>query len=271
MKTPRAIPSQAASLLAVLRNGLYTERHAPLTWGGGLGALCALMAALWPSVSDSIGKAIESYPAKIKQVFGIVDLNTVEKYVDAEMLSLIVPLAIAFFAVRCATRAIVGAEENGHLDPLLSLPLSRRVLVAGSYLVTAALVAGILVVMWVLTMTVGELVGAGMSGPKMAAGFANVWPLAMAFAGLAVFAAGFLHRQAQVTAVATSVLVAMYVMNILSKLAPDASWMRNLSAFHYYGSAIQSGLDPAHTALLAAAGALLALVGMEMFERRDVL
>jgi len=260
-----------ASLLAVVRNGLHTDRHAPLTWGGGLGALCALMAALWPSVSDSIGKAIQSYPTKIKQVFGIVDLNTVEKYVDAEMLSLIVPLAIAFFAVRCATRAIVGAEENGHLDSLLSLPLSRRVLVAGSYIVTALLVAVILSVMWVLTMLTGKAVGAGMSGSKMAAGFANVWPLAMAFAGLAVFSAGFLHRQTQVTAVATAVLFAMYVMNILAKLAPDASWMRNLSAFHYYGSAIQSGLNPAHAALLTAAGVVLALIGMELFERRDVL
>jgi putative exporter of polyketide antibiotics len=110
-----------------------------------------------------------------------------------------------------------------------------------------------------------------MSGSKMAAGFGNVWPLAMAFAGLAVFAAGLLHRQTQVTAVATSVLVAMYVMNILAKLAPDASWMRNFSAFYYYGSAIQTGLDPAHALLLAAVGVLLAVAGMEMFERRDVL
>ena len=255
----------------MVRNGLHTERHAPLTWGGGLGALCALMAALWPSVSDSIGKAIQSYPAKIKQVFGIVDLNTVEKYVDAEMLSLIVPLAIAFFAVRCATRAIVGAEENGQLDSLLSLPLSRRVLVAGSYSVTAALVAVILAVMWALTMLVGAAVGAGISGSKMAAGFVNVWPLAMAFAGLAVFAAGLLHRQAQVTASATAVLFTMYVINILAKLAPDASWMRHLSAFYYYGSAVQHGLDPSHAALLTAAGLLLAIVGMELFERRDIL
>jgi ABC-2 type transport system permease protein len=144
----------------------------------------ALMAAMWPSIHNSIAQLIQNYPKGLKQAFGIEQLDTVEKYIDAEMLSLIVPLALAFFAVRCVTRHTVGAEERGHLDTLLALPLSRRVLVASSFLVTGLVLGAILTVMFALTWAVGTIVGAGISAGTLAAGVANVWPLAMPFAGL---------------------------------------------------------------------------------------
>ncbi len=130
--TPVTPPSWQRSLAAVVRSGLHFERHAPLTWGGGLGATCALVAAMWPSVADSIGKAVESYPAGIKQAFGIQELNSVEQYVDVEMLSLVVPLALAFFAVRCA---IAGhrrgrgarAPRRDAVAPVVAARARRRV------------------------------------------------------------------------------------------------------------------------------------------------
>ena len=43
-----------------------------------------------------------------------------------------------------------------------------------------------------------------------------------------------------------------------------------LSAFHYYGSAIEHGIDPWSFAGLAVAGLVLAAAGRVLFERRDV-
>lgn len=51
------------------------------------------------------------------------------------MFSLIVPLAIGYFAIRAVAGPIVGAEERGDLDTILTLPLSRAVLMVGSYVV----------------------------------------------------------------------------------------------------------------------------------------
>ena len=253
------------------RHDLRVNRIAPLTWGGSLGATCALVAAIWPSISDSISKAMQSYPQSVKQAFGIVSLDTVEKYVDAEMLSLIAPLALAFFSVRCVTRAIVGAEEDGHLDSLLSLPLSRRVLVASSFISTALVLAAIIFVAWGMTFAAGSLAGTHISGSVMAAGFANLWPLSMTFAGLALLAAGVLHRRAAVTAIATGTLIAMYIVDLLGKVSPDLEPLRSYSAFRWYGSAVQNGFDPLHALALTLAAVLLAAGGMELFRRRDVL
>ena len=268
--TPLAAPSNARSLADVVRRGLRDQRRAPLYWGGGLGAMCALMAAIWPSIEDSMTELVENYPDGLMKAFGISELNTVEKYIDAEMLSIIVPLAMAFFAVRCATRATVGAEERGHLDTLLSLPLARGVVVAGSFAVTAILVAAILAVMAAMTWLAGTVAGTGISLSSLVAGFGNVWPVSMAFAGLATLVAGISSRPAVVTATATGTLVAMYVVDLAGKLAEAIEPLRAISAFRYYGSAIQQGFDVSHAIGLTLVAITLTAAGAVLFDRRDV-
>jgi len=264
-------PSERRSLAAVVRRGLRDHRRAPLTWGGGLGAMSALMAAIWPSIEGQMQDLMNSYPEGLKAAFGITELNSVEKYVDAEMLSLIVPLAVAFFAVRCVTNALVGAEERGHLDTLLTLPLSRRVLVGGTFIVAGISVAANLAVIWGLTWLVGTIAGTGISATTLGAGIVNVWPLSMAFAGVAVLASGVMHRPATVTAIATGTLLGMYVIDLVGKLSNAVEPLRVISAFRYYGSAVQDGLDISHIAGLVLAGLLAAVAGALLFDRRDVL
>jgi ABC-2 type transport system permease protein len=64
-------PSGRRSRRALIRRGLRDQAHAPLTWGGGLGAMSALVAALWPSIEGSMGDLMRDYPETLKQAFGI--------------------------------------------------------------------------------------------------------------------------------------------------------------------------------------------------------
>jgi ABC-2 type transport system permease protein len=99
---------------------------------------------------------------------------------------------------------------------------------------------------------------------------ANVWPLAMLFAGLAALGCGWAHTGAPVTAIAAGTLIGMYVLDLVGKLADPVEALRYVSAFKYYGSAIQDGIDPSAFAGLTVAGLLLAVAGALAFERRDV-
>lgn len=265
-----AATSSSRPLRAVVRRGLRDHGRAPLTWGLPLGAMCGLIVAMYPSIEDSLGELMDEYPQGLKDAFGIDELNSVEAYLDAEMFSLIVPLAIAFFAVRSISRAISTAEERGYLDTALAAPLSRRTLVAGSFAVTAMASATVLFVAFALTMVVGAVAGTGISLAKVAAGVATVWPLAVFFAGLAMLVAGIVHGSGPVTAIAAGTLVGMYVIDLVGKLAEPAEPFRAITVFKYYGSGLTDGIDPAAFAGLTVCGAALALAGALRFERRDV-
>jgi ABC-2 type transport system permease protein len=265
------VPTPWCSLRAVVRRGLRDHRRAWLTWGGPLGAMSALMAALWPSVEGALDDALENYPDALKEAFNIRAITTVEAYIDAEMMSLIVPLALAFLAVRVVTRAIASAEEQRYLDTLLAAPVARPTLVAAAMVVAAAVVAVVLTVTTLVTWVVAVLVGTDASLLVLGRGAANVWPLSMFFAGMAACAAGRLHRSAPVTAIATGTLVGMYVIDLVGKLADPVEPLRHLSVFKYYGSAIQDGIDPLAFAGVTLAAVALAVAGAVLFRRRDVL
>ena len=266
---PRAaIPSRVGSLRTVVRRGVRDQRNTTLAYGGALGALGALIAALWPAIEPSIGKLVDSYPPELRDAFNIVTIDSVETYVDAEMLSLIVPFAVSALAIRIVSRAIAGAGERGYLDTLLTTPLSRRTLVAGAFITAAVAAGAALLITAVATFLAGVFVGADPSFLVLIAGMANVWPLALLGAGIAAAAAGRTPRMT--TSVAVGVLVGMYVLDLLGELAPSVAFLRDASAFKYLGSAIQQGIDPIGFLGVAMVGVALAALGAQWFDRRDV-
>ncbi|HEX5989683.1 MAG TPA: ABC transporter permease subunit [Solirubrobacterales bacterium] len=248
----------------------FDRRRSVFAWGLPLGLMSAFIVAIFPSVEDSISKAVEGYPEGLKEAFGIGQLSNVEQYLQAEMLSLIVPLAMGYLAVRAIASGLTGAAESGRLDVLLSSPVSRSRLVVAGFLATATELAAVLVVTGLLTGLGSLLAGAGLDAGAAAEGFANVWPLALLFAGFGAIAVGFSLRTSVVTGSVAGLLVAMYVIDLVGRLDPDLSGLRYVSVFKYYGNAIEDGIEPLAFAGVTLAACLLAALGAWLFERRDL-
>jgi len=260
----RSPPDGRTGLHAIVRRGLLDRRRAVLTWGGSLGAL--LEAAIYPLVQSSIESVAKNYPAGLKAAFGVNQMNTIEGYIHTEMFSLIVPLAVAFFAIRAVAGAIVTAEEDGRLDTILALPLSRTALLVGSYIVAVLVSGAILAVLGAMTFIAGRIAGTHISPGLTAAGAFGVWPLAAVFAG-----SGGLHKSRTVTGITLGTLVAMYAIDVAGQLAHGLSWIRWASVFRYYGAPMRDGIDVLAFIGLTAVGVLLLAAGTVLFERRDVL
>ncbi len=267
----RPAPRSSVELRAVLRLALGERRRTILAWGVSLGALTAFMAGIYPTIQDSIEQMIKSYPTGLKEAFGANEMSTVEGYIHAEMFSLIVPLAIGYFAARAVAAMVVGAEERGYLDTLLALPLSRRTLMGGAYAAAALLSAAILAVIGALTYLVGLLAGTDISLGLVTAGVVGVWPIALFVGGVSALACGALHSSRAVSGIAIGTLVAMYALDLAGRLAHSLDALRWVSVFRYYGAPLRDGLDPAAFAGVAGVGVLLAIAGALLLERRDVL
>jgi beta-exotoxin I transport system permease protein len=259
-----------AQLAALMSNHLSDRRRSLLAWGLPLGLMSAFIVAIFPSVEDSISKVVEKYPAGLKEAFGIGQLSNVEQYLHAEMLSLIVPLALGYLAVRAVASGLAGAAESGRLDVLLSAPVSRHRLCAAGFLATAIELAAVLGISFSLTMLGSALAGAGLDPGRAAAGFAGVWPLALLFAGLGVIACAWSLRTSVVTGAVAGVLVAMYVIDLVGRLDSSFEWLRFVSVFRYYGNAIEDGIEPIAFGGVTVAACALGAIGAWMFDRRDV-
>lgn len=259
-----------AQLSALVAAHLSDRRRSVLAWGVPLGLMSAFIVAIFPSIQSPISKLVKHYPSGIKEAFGISQLATVEQYLHAEMLSLIVPAAVGYLAVRAVASGLSGAAESGRLDVLLSAPVSRRSLCAAGFLGTAVELAAVLVITLVMTAIGSALSGADLHLGPAAAGFASVWPLALLFAALGIVATGFSLRTTVVTGSVAGALVAMYVIDLIGRLDPDLSGLRYLSVFKYYGNAIEDGVDPVAFLGVTVAAALVAGLGALLFERRDL-
>jgi ABC-2 type transport system permease protein len=249
---------------------LHDRRRSVLAWGIPLGLWSAFIVSIYPSIEDALSKAVSNYPPALKEAFGIGELTSVEQYLHAEMLSLIVPLALGYLAVRAVASGLSGAAESGRLDVLLSAPVSRARLAAAGFAATAIELAEVLVVTVALTGLGSLLSGAGLRFGPALEGYANVWPLALVFAGLGIVATGWSLRTSVVTGSVAGVLVSMYVIDLVGRLDSGLSGVRYISVFKYYGNAIEEGIDPLAFCGLIALAVLLAAIGAWLFEHRDL-
>jgi len=260
----------SAQVGALLAAHLRDRRRSLLAWGLPLGLMSAFIVAIFPSVEESLTKAIQGYPEGLKEAFGIGELSNVEQYLHAEMLSLIVPLAVGYLAVRAVASGLAGAAETGRLDVLLSAPVSRRRLCAAGFLASAVEVIEVVALTAALALLGSVLAGAGLRAGPACAGFASVLPLALLAAGLGILVCGVSLRTSIVTGSVAGALVAMYVLDLIGKLDSGLSWVRFLSVFKYYGNAIEDGIEPLAFCGVTAVAILLAAVGALLFERRDI-
>lgn len=249
---------------------LHERRRSLLSWGLPIGLWSAFVVAIYPSVEDALSKAVASYPEALKQAFGIAELTSVEQYLNAEMLSLIVPLAVGYLAVRSVASGLSGAAESGRLDVLLSAPVSRRRLVAAGFSATAVELAAVLLASLLVTMLGSALAGSGLSFSRALAGFASVWPLALLFAAFGILVTSRSLHTAVVTGSVAGILVAMYVADLVGRLDTSLDWVRYGSVFRYYGRAIEDGIDPLSFLGVTAVAVALAALGAVLFERRDL-
>ena len=249
---------------------LSDRRRSLLAWGLPLGLWSAFIVMIFPSVEGALSKAVQNYPPALKEAFGIGELTSVEQYLHAEMLSLIVPLAIGYLAVRAVASGLSGRRRKR--------PPRRLALRAG---LPPAPCRGELrrdrgrardrPRHHVLLTGLGSLVsGADLSLGSAIAGYANVWPLALVFAGLGIVATGFSLRTSVVTGAVAGVLVTMYVIDLIGRLDTDLSGIRYVSVFKYYGNAIEDGIDPVAFVGVTAVAVALAALGAWLFDRRDL-
>ena len=264
------------TLFTLIFHTIRLQRRSMVIWGVALGSLSLMTVGFFPSLEDQgdqLNKLVESYPPEMRDLFGMgegTDLATIEGFLASQVFSFMAPLALAFFPILASAGAIAGAEERGTIDVLLGNPIPRWQLVVGKFVGTAISTVGIVAILGLFTWVPAVLLDIGLSIRYTAEAVLNLWPLCLFFGGLAMLCSALFHRRVLAIAIPGAVLIAMYFVNALGNTVEDLEDTQPFSVFHYYGSAIEHGIDWTDFGGVTLAALVLVLLAVLAFRRRDI-
>ena len=242
-----------------------------LIWGVGLGAMGALYVALFPSMSGLMDDFAKNAPESLQRWLGTTEgPMTAEQWMNMEFLSLMVPLALPFLPMLIGARTIAGNEERKNLDLTLANPLRRWHLVAASFATMAVSLAAVLALSWLLTYVAVPIAKVDLGAARLVAGFSAIWPMCLLFGALSLFLSAIVRRAFMATVIPSVILVAMYVIQILSEFSQTIEPARVISLFYHLGSPLEGDFRLLSFLLMLAGAFVLAGGAAAAFAKRDI-
>jgi len=255
---------------------LRDQRRALLGWTIGIVALVLLYSSFYPSVrsnAETLDTYIRSLPEALRNIIGRGgDISSPAGYIRSEIFSTMGPLLLLILAIGAGARATAGEEEAGTLDLLLANPVRRRTVVIQKFSAMVASTAGVGLALWLSIVVIGPAFGLHIGVVDVAAAVVSTIALAVSFGSIALAVGCWRGRRSVAIAVATSLAVAAYLLNVL---APSVRGMRRLQVlspfYHSFGyDPLRNGFNAFHLSVLVAITAAALVIALVTFERRDL-
>jgi ABC-2 type transport system permease protein len=246
-----------------------------LGWGLGLVATSVLELAIWPTVRDraaEFSKLLDAYPEAFKSMFSISEFTTAAGFLNGELFSLMVPLALLAVGVSFGAGATAGEEERKTIDLLLANPVPRRRVVAEKLLALVAALVGFGAVLFGTLWAGVALLGMGVGADRLAAAVAGAVLLGVCVGTLALAVGCASGRRGLAAGVAVAVALAGWLLYSLAPMVEGLKPWRKLTLFYQYlgHDPLRTGFDLGGLAVLAVATAAFALAALLAFDRRDL-
>jgi ABC-2 type transport system permease protein len=244
-----------------LREGL----SGMIGWAVGLGSTALLFGAL----ADAIARLARQSGGLREHIE-----STTRARIDITSAHGYLAIVFVFFAVAVAlygethVTAARDEEASGRLDTLLGQPVGRRRWLAGRLLVALGsclvLACAAAVAAWLGAVLVGASVG--LLGMAQAA--INILPVVALFIGVGALAFAALPRHAGAAAFGAVTLA--YLWEQTGALVDAPNGVLAASPFHWLALAPSEPIDRVASATMLAIAAVLMLVAVEWFRRRDL-
>ncbi|HEX6339909.1 ABC transporter permease subunit [Umezawaea sp.] len=248
-------------------------RRALSAWALGTAAVAAMYASFYPQLAGgAMTDVLATFPQALRDAFRLDDISSAAGYLQSTTFGLLVPLLITMYGIATGTRALAGDEEAGHLDVLITHPVSRTRLLVHRF---AALATGATVIAGVVFAVMLAIRSGARLDTVLIGGFAgqclNAALLAMTFGALAIALGAAGAGRGLVLGVSAGIGVLAYAANTFGAQL-GVGWARDLSPFHHYlgGEPLRNGVQWVDAGILAAMTAVLLAVGVWSFNRRDL-
>lgn len=248
------------------------DRRAIIGWATGVAFFTVFYTGFYTQFQGTAEFKQDALPQGMLDFLDIPDMVSPAGYLQATVFSLIGPLLVLMCAITLTARTIARPEEDGGMELLLATPVSRRAFAVQRLIATGAAITAVAAIPWLALSIIVPTIGMDIPLGNVAATCAGLVGLVWCFTGIAFLAGAATGRRGQVLTIAGIVAVATYMVNAIGRMIEGWSWARWLSPFHYFigTDPLHTGWHPLHLLALVAAGAITAIAGVVLFDRRDV-
>lgn len=251
-----------------IQHQIRLEWRTTAIWAIGLCLYAGLIVAIFPSVRDAVD--IGAIPPNLRKAFNLNDFTQLANFLSSQLLGVILPLLVPFFAMIKLSNVVAGAEEQGRMDILLGNPIPRWQVLLAPWITIVACLAFIVAAIGATVWAVATALDLALTFSQAMQASLMLWPTATAFGSLALLSSTCVRQRSTALLIPSAAVFVMYLANVIGRLAPDVSWVRYFSAYNYYGTAITDGIWWSGVAVLTSASLLLLAGAIARFDRRDV-
>lgn len=242
--------------------------RATIYWTIGLSIYVGAVVSLYPSVRSALN--ISAIPANLRAAFNITDFTYLAGFLSSELFGVILPLVVPFYGIVILSNVVAGNEERGRLDVLLGNPIPRWHLVVGTFIVVAVFLLAMVTVFGTVIWAIASALDLSLSANQAYRATFALWPPALTFSTLALAVSTLARQRAIAIGLPGAVVLLSYLILVIGRLADALSFVKYVSAHHYYGFAILEGIWWGGVAVLLGTTVILLAVAILSFNRRDI-
>jgi len=263
--------------MTALRLELRRTRSLAVALAVSLGVYAAIMGVMYPVLRSNdalMTEYMKALPKEFLAAFGMTGLlSDPGVFFTTYMASWLWPIIAVCAALIGGTRAVAVDLDRGFLDLAISTPLSRVRYLGASILAQVLLMATLAASGTLILWGVGRLAG----GDFDLGGFLMAGVLSFAFgcalAGPTTLCSVITLSRGVSSAIVGGIVVAMYVIFVVTQISPDWGWLGPLSAWNHFPTTrvIDAGYAPVGDLALFAVIAIGAwAAALWAFKRRDL-
>ncbi len=261
---------------AIFKNMFNRYRGQILGWGLSLGLLGLYGVILYdsmvsPQAREQLTQLLKSYPPELMAFFGgVADIFSPAGYLNLEFFSYM-PIIIGIFAILVGSGLLVGDEEKGILDLVLSYPISRTQLFFGRLVAFIVVTMAILLIIWLGFALPLPRTTMNIQASEMLSPFLSLLVVLIFFGAFSLLLSMLLPSQRLSAMTAGLVLVASYFIKSLANIDSRLADIEKFTPLHFYqGGLALNNLNWGDLGVLAGFSALFILIAWWRFERRDI-
>lgn len=237
-----------------------------------MGLLAVMMGPLYGLMDEAVLQFAADLPETLVAMVGGADMSTAAGFYQAEIYSLMAPVAVMAVTIVVAAKGIAGEESARTMGLLLGNPVPRRRIILEktvTMIVGATIVGGVTFVGTAIGNAIGNL---DVSLGNIAAISVLVTALGIVFGALAMAISAATGRTKLVTySTAGTAFVSYMVFAFLPLSEGLAGWAKASPFYYFLGSdPLNNGMPWGHLAALVAMFVALTVLAVMLYDRRDL-